>query len=112
LVPLSVKPHYQFHPELYIQESSINGINQLPKRDGGSLEFITGDFMSPEIFDNKRFDVIMSFKTLQYYSGDLLEKAALDLENIRHIYCFAQISFGYIARKMIIEAANLALPKN
>jgi hypothetical protein len=70
---------YQFHPELYIQESSINGINQLPKRDGGSLEFITGDFMSPEIFGNKRFDVIMSFKTLQYFSGDLLEKAALDL---------------------------------
>jgi len=75
---------YQFHPELYkiISVNTLSKkrkIKRLPKRTGGSLEFITDDFMSPEIFDNKRFDVIMSFKTLQYFSGDLLEKAALDL---------------------------------
>ena len=46
-----------------------------PKRSGGALEFITGDFISDDILIDKRFDVIMCFKTLQYYSGTLLAKA-------------------------------------
>ncbi|MBF0413099.1 MAG: class I SAM-dependent methyltransferase [Desulfamplus sp.] len=74
----------KFHPERYTSEwvnssSNKKTIKRLPKRIGGSLEFITGDFMNPAIFDNKRFDVIISFRTLQHYSGDLLEKACLSL---------------------------------
>ncbi len=67
-------------------------VKTLPKRNGGTLEFITGDFISDDMLVTKPFDLIMCYRTLQYYSGDLLKKACQSLVSRLSFNGFLMIS--------------------